>query len=91
MTRLRLSAQRARMVPAALVAAALMIAPGAAQAQDRSGGGFLDNLFNRDREIVALFFVARRHSSDGFLTFISQSGVRALRRKLAQLSGVGRC
>ena len=50
MTRLRLSAQRARMVPAALVAAALMIAPGAAQAQDRSGGGFLDNLFNRDRD-----------------------------------------
>ena len=35
------------MVPAALLAAALTIAPGAAQAQDR---GFLDNLFNRDRE-----------------------------------------
>ena len=50
MTRLRLSAHRACMVPAALLAAALMIAPGAAQAQDRSGGGFLDNLFNRDRD-----------------------------------------
>jgi tol-pal system protein YbgF len=46
MTRLRLSARRAFLLPAALLAATLFM-PAAAPAQDR---GFLDNLFNRDRE-----------------------------------------
>ena len=48
MTRLRPSARRAFLLPAGLLAAALLMPVKATQAQDR--GGFLDNLFNRNRE-----------------------------------------
>ncbi len=50
MTRIRLCAHLACTLPAAVLAAALLCAPGTALAQDRSSGGFLDNLFNPNRE-----------------------------------------
>jgi tol-pal system protein YbgF len=50
MTRIRFRAQLACTLPAAVLAAALLCAPGTARAQDRSSGGFLDNLFNPSRQ-----------------------------------------
>jgi tol-pal system protein YbgF len=50
MTRIRFCAQLACTLPAAVLAAALLCAPGTALAQERSSGGFLDNLFNPNRQ-----------------------------------------
>ncbi len=50
MTRPHRRARIARTLPAAVLAAALLWAPGTALAQDRSSGGFLDNLFNPNRQ-----------------------------------------
>jgi tol-pal system protein YbgF len=49
MTRLRLCAQSACTLPVAVLAAALIVAPDVALAQ-QSSGGFLDNLFNRGQQ-----------------------------------------
>jgi tol-pal system protein YbgF len=46
MTSIRLCAHLACTLPAAVLAAALLCPAGAALAQERSSGGFLDNLFN---------------------------------------------
>jgi tol-pal system protein YbgF len=50
MTRPHRRARLARTLPAAVLAAALLWAPGTALAQERSSGGFLDNLFNPNRQ-----------------------------------------
>jgi tol-pal system protein YbgF len=50
MTRPHRRAHYARTLPAAVLAVALLWAPGTALAQERSSGGFLDNLFNPNRQ-----------------------------------------